>query len=67
MAVYGVEITYQSGKVEVSFVDHRPDFIGYGPLASLVGRSSATDGVKSIRKVVCQDPAWVSYEPKAAT
>ena len=67
MKVYAVEITHQSGEVEVSFVDHRPDWIGYGALASLVGRTDRTDGVKSIRKVVCHNPVWTAYEAEEET
>jgi len=57
--IYGVEVTYQSGKVSVLSVYLEKDYVDtfFNMASALVGRTDKVDGVASVRLVKC-NPVW---------
>lgn len=57
--IYGIEVTYQSGKVSVKSVYLEKNYadIFFNMASTLVGRVDPVDGVASVRLVKCK-PVW---------
>lgn len=66
--VYGVEVTYQSGKVAVMNVSNDRSTVDlFCRMAeTLVGRADPIDGVAGVALVVAS-PKWVNYETPVIT
>lgn len=64
--VYGVEVTRQSGRIEVMNITDDPRWAETfrRMTSTLIGRASPHDGVAAVRLVTAR-PVWEAYEPEA--